>query len=57
MTAAPAASQTDGITWSGLSAQDKIDIRNSWNKWDVLGTVVVLGLVLGMYLYFTFWLR
>ena len=57
MTAAPAASQTDGITWSGLSAQDKIDIRNSWNKWDVIGTVVVLGLVLGMYLYFTFWLR
>lgn len=57
MTDAPPESQTRGLTWRGLSAEDKLDIKNSWNKWDVMGTVVVLGLVLGMYLYFSFWLR
>jgi len=31
--------------------------RESWNKWDVIATAVMLGLVLGMYLYVSFWLR
>lgn len=57
MTAAPTKEQTDGITWAGLSAEDKRIIKESWNKWDVIGTFVVLGLVVGMYLYFTFWLN
>jgi SSS family solute:Na+ symporter len=57
MTDAPTESQTRGLTWRGLSAEDKLDIKNSWNKWDVMGTCVVLGLVLGMYLYFSFWLK
>lgn len=56
LTPAPSKEKTDGITWAGLSTEDKRLIKESWNKWDVMGTVVVLGLVLGMYLYFTFWL-
>ncbi|MGJ8726703.1 MAG: sodium:solute symporter [Roseibacillus sp.] len=57
LTDAPTEEKTRGLTWQGLSAADKEDIRNSWNRWDVLGTCVVMGLVLGMYLYFSFWLR
>jgi SSS family solute:Na+ symporter len=57
MTDAPTESKTRGLTWRGLSAEDKLDIRNSWNKWDIMGTCVVLGLVLGIYLYFSFWLK
>ncbi|MGB6219831.1 sodium:solute symporter [Haloferula sp.] len=55
-TPAPTPDKTDGITWAGLSRKDRRLIKESWNLWDVLGTAVVLGLVLGMYLYFTFWL-
>ena len=45
-----------GITLSTLSAEDKKDIRSSWDKTDIILTCVVLGLVVGMYLYFSFWL-
>lgn len=57
LTNAPAESKTRGITWAGLSDENRKEIRESWNKWDVIATGVVLGLVAGMYLYFTFWLR
>ena len=56
MTAAPGREKTDGITWAGLSTEDKRLIKESWNKWDVIGSVIVLGLVVGFYLYFSFWL-
>jgi SSS family solute:Na+ symporter len=56
ITAAPGEEKTRGITWAGLSGEDREAIRSSWNRWDVLATTVVLGLVLGMYLYFSFWL-
>jgi len=56
MTDSPGREKTDGITWAGLSTEDKRLIKESWNKWDVIGTFIVLGLVLGMYLYFSFWL-
>ncbi|WOO43178.1 sodium:solute symporter [Rubellicoccus peritrichatus] len=56
MTSAPDESKIKGITWAGLSGEDRIAIRESWDKWDILGTLIVLGLVIGMYLYFSFWL-
>ncbi len=48
--------QVEGITYATLSAEDKQDIRASWDKWDIILTVVVAGLVVGIYLYFSFWL-
>jgi SSS family solute:Na+ symporter len=48
--------QMAGITFATLSEADKQDIRNSWDKWDLILTGVVLGLVVGIYLYFSFWL-
>lgn len=56
LTSAPAEEKTRGITWAGLSGEDRAAIRASWNRWDVLATAGVLGLVVGMYLYFSFWL-
>ena len=44
------------LTYDTVTQAYKDDIRASWNKWDVIGTVVVLGLVVGMYVYFSFWL-
>lgn len=48
--------QIRGLTLGSLSVADKKEIRASWDKWDIIGTGVVLGLVIGMYLYFSFWL-
>ncbi len=57
LTPAPSAAQVQGLTYSSLTPEQKAETRASWNWVDVAGTVVVLGLVLGMYLYFTIWLR
>ncbi|MEX0321151.1 MAG: sodium:solute symporter [Puniceicoccaceae bacterium] len=56
LTKAPELAKIKGLTYGTLSAEDKQDIKNSWDKWDLIGTGVVMGLVLGMYLYFSFWL-
>ncbi|GMQ83026.1 MAG: sodium:solute symporter [Rhodothermia bacterium] len=45
-----------GFTFSMVSDHDRKENRASWNWKDVAGTIVVLGLVLGVYLYFSFWL-
>ena len=56
-TPAPKPDRIEGLTYATVSAQHKAENRASWNKWDVIGTVIVLGLVLAMYLYFSFWLN
>ena len=43
-----------GLTYSSL---DKKDVRSSIGKFDVVLTGITLLLVLGMYLYFSFWLK
>ena len=46
-----------GLTYATATPEQKKECRESWGLIDVLITVVVLGLVLGLYLYFSFWLR
>ena len=53
---APDLGRISGLTFRTLSALDKSEIRASWSRFDVLGTILVLGLVVGFYLYFSFWL-
>jgi SSS family solute:Na+ symporter len=53
---APDDARIRGLTYSALSPADRAEIRASWNRWDVLATVAVLGMVSGIYLYFSFWL-
>lgn len=53
---APDAARIRGLTYSSLTPEDRAEIRASWNKWDVIATIVVLGMVAGFYLYFSFWL-
>lgn len=48
--------QIQGLTFGSVSAAQKAENRASWGWKEVAGTAVVLGLVLGMYLYFSFWL-
>jgi hypothetical protein len=41
--------QVDAITFS---ADFKKSIRESWNVWDIVGTLVVIGLCASFYAYF-----
>jgi len=56
-TAPPDEKKLSGLTYATVSAEHKKENRASWNKWDIIGTIVVLGLVLAMYFYFSFWLN
>ena len=53
----PSLEQIENLTYSTSTDAQRKENRQSWNKWDVIATVGVLGLVLAMYLYFSFWLR
>ncbi len=56
MTAPQDPKRIQGLTYATATAADRAENRASWNKWDVIASVVVVGLVLTMYLYFSFWL-
>ena len=56
VTAKPKNHKTEGLTWTSLTQSDHKAIRESWNCWDVVGTIGVLACVLCIYLYFSFWL-
>jgi SSS family solute:Na+ symporter len=55
-TPAPAEQQVVGLTYASMTPEQRKQNRASWGLPDVLGTAVVLGLVLALYLYFTWWL-
>jgi solute:Na+ symporter, SSS family len=44
------------LTYGTATAEQRLENRRSWNRWDVLLSLVVVGGVVGMYLYFSFWL-
>ncbi|MEM9723788.1 MAG: sodium/solute symporter, partial [Bacteroidota bacterium] len=50
---APSLTQIQGLTFGTLSEANKNDTRNSWNQWDLIGTLVVLLLILAAYVYFS----
>lgn len=50
---APDKKRIRGLTFASL---DRAAVRASWDRKDIALTVVVLGLVLAMYVYFSFWL-
>ncbi len=55
LTEAPPEEKVRGLTFGTVSASDRADSRKTWDWRDVALTVVVLGLVLAIYLYFSFW--
>ncbi len=57
LTAPPKPEQIVNLTYATTTPEQKKEIRESWGLVDVLVTIVVLGLVLGLYLYFSFWLN
>ena len=49
---APDAERVRGLTYDSV---DRAAVRASWDGRDVAATVVILGLVAAVYLYFSFW--
>ncbi len=52
-TTAPEAAQVTNLTFGTVTAESREKSRASWNRWDVINSGVVLGLILLAYLYFT----
>jgi len=57
LTAPPKYEKIAELTYATVTAKQRQETRESWGPAEVLLTVLVLGLVLGLYIYFSFWLR
>ncbi len=44
--------QLAGLTFSSSTEEQRAATRASWNKWDVINTVIILGFVVAFYIYF-----
>ena len=53
MTNEPTYGKIQGLTYGTLTDEDRKASRASWNKWDVIGSLAVLGAIIAAYLYFT----
>lgn len=53
LTEKPSEEQLRNLTFSTLSEDHRFESRESWNRWDVLNSTIVLLLILLAYLYFT----
>ena len=57
LSAPPKYEKIADLTYATATPEQKKESRESWGLVEVLMTVVILGLVLGLYLYFSFWLN
>jgi SSS family solute:Na+ symporter len=53
MTAPPNEAQIHGLTYGAVSDEDKRRTRESWDGRDVLSSLVVIGLIIAAYVYFS----
>ena len=56
MTKAQDPASIRGLTYAVHDEEFKKENRASWNAFDVIATAVILSLVAGVYIYFSFWL-
>jgi len=57
LTAPPKYEKIAELTYATATPEQKKESRESWGLFEILMTVIILGLVLGLYLYFSFWLK
>ena len=55
VTPAPTPEKVAGLTFGSMSDTDRAELRASWNRKDVWLTFAVVGVVLVIYIYFSFW--
>jgi solute:Na+ symporter, SSS family len=49
----PSEEQIKGLTFATTVAEDKAASRASWNKWDVILSLIVLAVILAVFIYFS----
>jgi SSS family solute:Na+ symporter len=53
LTPKPNDEQINGLTFATTVAEDRAASRASWNKWDVILSMVVLAIVISIFVYFS----
>ena len=48
----PAAEQVRGLCFGTATEEQKAITRASWNKWDIIHTIIILGITVAFYIYF-----
>ncbi len=51
-TKAPSAAQIQGLVYGTATPEQKAITRASWNKWDIIHTVIILSITIAFYVYF-----
>ncbi|MBN1560325.1 Na+/glucose cotransporter, partial [candidate division KSB1 bacterium] len=50
---APSEEKLKGLTFASLTPEDRKASRASWNKWDVINTVIILSIIVFVMIYFS----
>ena len=53
LTPKPNEEQIKGLTFATTVAEDKVASRASWNKWDVILSLIVVAIVVAVFIYFS----
>ena len=53
LTPKPDEEQIRGLTFATTVAEDKAASRASWNKWDVILSLIVVAIVISVFVYFS----
>ncbi len=48
----PKPEQIRSLTYGAASDEEKMETRKSWNKWDVIHSVIIVGIIAAFYIYF-----
>ena len=52
LTARPSLKMLQGLTFGMISPEQKAETRASWNKWDVINTAIIIGIIILFYIIF-----
>jgi len=44
--------QLQGLTFASASSEQKAATRHSWNRWDIMHSVIIIGITVAFYIYF-----
>lgn len=53
LTNVPSEAKLKGLTFASLTPEDKAASRASWNKWDVINTLIIVGIIWLVLIYFS----
>jgi len=48
----PTSEQLEGVTYGSATPEQLEETRESWNKWDVIHSLIIVGVVVAFYAYF-----